>query len=268
MTAVPNTQHPDPQNLAAFAEGRLDPREIPMVLAHLDRCPDCRDALKMANQEIAASSARRARRRRMAAIGTIAAGVMVTFGVLRPPSPSKRLVQLAPKSERMLEPRLTGGFAWAPYRGPMRAADPGVEAQRLKVFGVAAELVERAEKKKTPDAQREAGAALVMIGEPLTGLPRLRAAAKDAPDDPRVWNDLAAGLYAATSHAEALAAADRALALAPRSAEALFNRALILERLGRAVDARAAWGRYLEVDAGSPWAAEARQRMERLRGVA
>ena len=63
---------------------------------------------------------------------------------------------------------------------------------------------------------------------------------------------------------EALSAADRALRIDGRLAEALFNRALILERLGLSGEARAAWQRYLEVDGASHWAEEARTRLSRL----
>ena len=57
---------------------------------------------------------------------------------------------------------------------------------------------------------------------------------------------------------------DRALRLAPNLEEALFNRALILERLGRLAWARDAWQLYLQSDSRSPWAAEAREHLKRL----
>jgi CHAT domain-containing protein len=101
---------------------------------------------------------------------------------------------------------------------------------------------------------------------------KLREAIGRAPDEPRYWNDLAAALYTravtqSNPHdlAHALAAADRALRLAPGTADALFNRALILERLSLREHAAAAWGTYLAVDSTSPWAGEARQRAEALR---
>lgn len=62
----------------------------------------------------------------------------------------------------------------------------------------------------------------------------------------------------------ALEAIDRALEISPRLKEALFNRALALERLHLPHTARKAWQAYLEVDDSSPWAREARQRMEAI----
>lgn len=59
----------------------------------------------------------------------------------------------------------------------------------------------------------------------------------------------------------ALEAIDRALEISPRLPEALFNRALALERLYLWRSARRAWQAYLEVDDRSAWAAEARQRL-------
>ena len=53
-------------------------------------------------------------------------------------SPIERLAALSPKDARIIEPRLTGGFAWSPYRGSerapaMRTADPA----RMKLAGEA-----------------------------------------------------------------------------------------------------------------------------------
>ncbi|HKX29009.1 MAG TPA: CHAT domain-containing protein [Blastocatellia bacterium] len=50
-----------------------------------------------------------------------------------------------------------------------------------------------------------------------------------------------------------------------RSVEALFNQSLCLERLGLLDRALESWERYLELDSGSAWAGEARQRMAELK---
>ena len=59
-------------------------------------------------------------------------------------------------------------------------------------------------------------------------------------------------------------ATDRALALDPRNVEAMFNRALILEKLYLPELARAQWKAYLAADRDSRWAAEARERLATL----
>ncbi|MEA2491251.1 MAG: hypothetical protein QOH21_3043, partial [Acidobacteriota bacterium] len=91
------------------------------------------------------------------------------------------------------------------------------------------------------------------------------------PQNAAAWNDLAAARYAAalrlgrpSLYPEALASADQALRLDARLPEALFNRALVLERLGLKAQARDAWNRYLGIDGSSPWAVEARQHLARL----
>jgi CHAT domain-containing protein len=62
----------------------------------------------------------------------------------------------------------------------------------------------------------------------------------------------------------ALEAIERALERSPHLREALFNRALALERLHLPMAARTAWQRYLGVDSRSAWAHEARQRLAHL----
>jgi len=264
--------HLDAETLAAFAEGTLKRQEIPAVLAHLDGCRDCRESLQAANDEIASTRKPRQWWLIGAVAAAVAAALAVVFGVFRPDAPDARLIELAPRSARIVEPRLSGGFAYAPYRGPLRAGSAEVEAERLKLAGVAGELVENADRTKTPEAQRAAGVALLLVAEPAGAMRRLRDAAERA-NDARSWNDLAAATYAealaenrASLYPEALAAADRALRIDTRFAEALFNRALILERLGLADQAREAWQRYLQADPSSPWAAEARERLGKLGG--
>jgi CHAT domain-containing protein/tetratricopeptide (TPR) repeat protein len=62
----------------------------------------------------------------------------------------------------------------------------------------------------------------------------------------------------------AVAHAERALRSSPGFAEALFNRALALERLELRTAATRGWADYLRVDARSPWAAEARDHLHSL----
>jgi CHAT domain-containing protein len=57
---------------------------------------------------------------------------------------------------------------------------------------------------------------------------------------------------------------DRALELDGSLPDALFNRALALERLKTFEQAREAWTKYLERDSSSGWADEARRHLERL----
>jgi CHAT domain-containing protein len=278
--ATPIVSCPDAETLATFVEGKLRRQELAAVLAHLDRCPACRDFVSAANEEVeetepgVARSAARLRWLAVAAAVLVAVFSIPAFRNFRGPSRAlsvDRLVELAPRSVRVLEPRLSGGFAWAPYRGPMRSSQPNVDARRLQLTGVVGDLVERADREPSAAAQRDAGVALVLIDEPLQAVNRLRDATSRAPNNAKAWSDLAAAQYAVavqlgrpSVYPEALSSADRALRIDGNLAEALFNRALILERLGLTRDARAGWQRYLEVDAASPWAQEARTRLSQL----
>lgn len=265
------TEHIDAETLALFAEGKLSRAEMRPVLDHVTTCASCMRIVKIARTH-AASIEDAPRRTWPYWLAAAAAAILVLVAVpaLRR-TPTDRLIALAPRSARVVEPRIAGGFDWAPWRGTERAGDPSADAARLKIGGVAGELMERADAEKSPDAQHAAGVALLLAERPLDALPRLRDAAERAPNDPQAWSDLAAANYAAAAstaraslYPEALAAADRALRIDDDFAEALFNRALVLERMGAKDAARNAWQRYLAVDASSPWAAEAREHRRRL----
>ena len=262
----------DDEVLASFADGRLKRSEMPAVLAHLRTCRRCMSALEVANEIVGAKEQRPFRSWWWsAAAAAVIAAILITGPLLRrQASPMSRLVKLAPADARLVETRLSA-FAWAPYRGPARAGDAADDARRLQLAGAAGDAVARADGDSSAEAQRTAGVALLLVGQPENAVKRLRAAAQRAPDDAGIWSDLAAALDAAavhlerrSMHAEALAAADRALAIDAAHPAALFNRALILEHLGLAGEARKAWQRYLAADASSPWATEAREHLRRL----
>ena len=268
---------PEAELLAAFAEGRLPAAAAREVVEHLDRCDACTHeaALAMsARSEPGAVLRGSFRRWPFALAATVVIGI-IGVTVLRDAlpfgrSPIHRLVALAPRSERIVEPRLTGGFAWAEYAGPDRASADNADGERMKLTGAAGELILRAEKDRSGEAQHAAGVAMVLVRKPADAITRLEAAA-GASRDAKTWSDLAGARYAAAAqlgraslYPLALAAADEALRIDPHLAEALFNRALILERMGLSDQGRRAWERYLEIDASSPWATEARAHLADL----
>lgn len=263
----------DTETLAAFVEGTLSRQEIPAVLAHLEGCATCTHALETANAMRPPEQRRGMPWLAIAAAVLIAAVAVTAVVYLRTPPGDRTaaLVALAPRGQRIVEARLTGGFGWAPYRGPMRAPDAGLDSDQLKLAGGAGAILDEASRDSSADAQRAAGAALLLIERPLDAATRLRAAAERAPNDAQLWSDLAAAEYAtgvrldrASRFPDALAACDRALRIRDDLPEALFNRALTLERLGLPAQARQAWQRYLAVDPSSPWASEAREHLTKL----
>jgi len=274
MTDEPNASCPAPETLAAFAEGRLSAAERARVVAHLDTCDECTREVALAMQAVVEENVVRPRRwapwlAAIAAAVVIALVVPVVRLLHRPPI--ARLAALSPKDARAIEPRLTGGFAWTPYRGSQReSGNVSSDPARMKLTGEAGELVQRAETDKSAGAQHDAGVAMVLTDHLTEAIERLETAAKESPGA-QAWSDLAAARYAAASelgraalYPQALTAADAALRLDPNLPEALFNRALVLERMGLATESRAAWNRYLAVDPSSRWANEARAHVQEL----
>jgi tetratricopeptide (TPR) repeat protein len=267
---------PDADTLAAFAEGKLPRQEMPPILEHLTDCARCTAAVEAVNEDLfgqkqqPAVTGARHWWLLAAAIVVVILAIPRTRQLLTRQSSVARLVALAPKSARIVEPRLSGGFAWAAYAGADRAAGKQTDTGQLKLGGAAGELAEQADRDRGVDAQHAAGVAMVLVEKPADAIPRLEAAAAKS-RDAQIWSDLAAARYAAASqlgraslYPTALAAADTALRSDPKFPEALFNRALILERLGLMEEAKQAWQRYLEVDPSSPWATEARARLADL----
>jgi tetratricopeptide (TPR) repeat protein len=274
------TPHPPPEIMAAIAEGKLKRREIEPLLGHIEECAECRSEVELVSRSFRQEEPQArsgARFLRFGAAAAAAIAMMVVLAIVRPwssrgsRSSIAALAALAPRSARVVEPRLSGGFLYAPFSGPMRANDPAAEADRLKLGGQAGIAIEQASRNSSPEAQHAAGVAYLLIDKPGQAMERLRAAAVQNPDNAAVWSDLAAAQYTDAVHVpapsllpQALASVDRALRIDPNNIEAHFNRALILERLGLIKQARSAWERYLTTDPSSAWAVEARSRLRAL----
>lgn len=266
--------------MAAIAEGKLQRRELEPLLGHIEQCAPCRTELTVASRSLAEEGlAGRSGGTRVwwIGVGAAAAAALIVLVTIRTwPDREARsslaaLVEHAPRSARVVEPRLSGGFPYARYSGPARAGDPATEAERLKLGGQAGIAIEAAARDDSPVAQHTAGVAYLLVDNPREAIARLRAAVARAPDDAAIWSDLAAAEYAAAVRIpapsllpEALVSIDRALRLDAQRPESLFNRALILERLGLTQQARTAWERYLAADPSSPWAVEARTHLRAL----
>ena len=100
----------------------------------------------------------------------------------------------------------------------------------------------------------------------------LESASRLAPTNARFLNDLAAGYVALAERdqqllpmLEALDAIERAMACDSTLSAALFNRALILERLYLLKDAERAWTRYTAAERRAPWRAEGEARLRLVR---
>ena len=112
----------------------------------------------------------------------------------------------------------------------------------------------------------------LVMGHADNAVADLREAARREPTNARVLNDLAVALteFAQTNDdpsalIDAFTAADSAVRSDESLPEAQFTLAVLLEQLYLRSDAISAWTRYLELDGKSPWAAEARASLNRLR---
>lgn len=257
----------DEETLGVFVEGKLDAQRRRSVMEHLQTCEPCTLAAGMAAQSLREETAvpHRWRMTWWLAAAAVLATVLAGVAVIRERSPMRTLVAAAPADHRLLEPRLTGGFAYAEYRGPARdAGAPVTDPARLALQGAAGAVLDRARHDASARTTHAAGVALLLIDDPAQAIQKLRGIAGG---DAKVWSDLSAAYYTSgrpSLYPQALAAADRALAIDARMPEALFNRALVLERMGLQAEARKAWERYIEVDSSSPWADEARVHLARL----
>jgi CHAT domain-containing protein len=268
---------PEPEVLALFIDGRLEGETLRHVSEHLAVCDDCTDVMRAAHPPEEAtnvvSMAARRRPRWMAVAAAIAICVSLAavalllrdrIGATR--GGMSTLAAAAPSTYRTVEPRLTG-FRWAELRRLRDDSAPPSDPEWLRLAGAAGEVLQKANEDASTDAAHAAGVASLLIEQPQAAVERLRSAAEKSPSSP-LLNDLAAAQYALATGTrnpsalpEALAAADAAIRLDARNAEAHFNRALILERMGLHRDAAAAWRAYLALDATSQWANEARRRL-------
>jgi CHAT domain-containing protein len=279
MTTQPITECPGSEILGAFAEGLLTPAERRQVVEHVDRCARCQAEVAALGTfagetaEPGRSGLRQWWLAAAAAVVVVLGGAFLFWRMARPGNFVAPLVAAAePLGYRPIEARLTGGFRWAEFRGAVRSTtSEDRNPKRLKLAGAAGESLQRAEQDRGAGAQHAAAIAALLIEDPNGGIERLRKLTADHPLDASAWNDLAAAhLDAAVrfGHASelplALAAVDRALRIDPKMPEALFNRALIVERIGLIEEARQAWQQFLTVDPASEWAREARARLDAL----
>jgi len=275
---------PDLETIAAYLDGRLGTRERAAVAAHLAECQACYFVFSEAAQTHVAETAAEPRAEQAwwrqprvlwPSVGALATAAAVWLAAVtgvgdrwRGTQPELRALVAAVGTDRTIEPRLTGGFAYGPLRGPVRgAADSGGVSPDVRI--AAAQIEKGAGTSRTQDAMRLLGVAHLVIGETDRAIALLEAAASEPTADARTFSDLAAAYLVRADEerrADAVTAAlqmsDRAIARDRTLAEAWFNRADALEHAGRVDEARRAWRAYLSIDSQSGWAAEARAHLD------
>lgn len=186
-----------------------------------------------------------------------------------PVSEGMTALKNAYQRERPLEARISG-FDYAPWssnRGSQTVADQ-------KYHNLAASLLLNAVTEKPSSEAHQALGRFYLAGRQIDeAIGEFFEALKSAPANAQLHSDLGAAFlekgrrdHDAEDFAKALDYVDQALELNPAILEGLFNRALVLQRIGIYPQAQAAWPDYLKQDASSQWANEARQNFEFING--
>jgi tetratricopeptide (TPR) repeat protein len=277
------TNGPDDETLAAFIYGRLERVVRRNVMEHIANCHSCYEVTSAAwdfeegERESATAIARPDFRRRtlwMLAAAAALAGVMLFVPGVRDRlfSRGTGMQALARASAsvdyRIIEPRLSGGFEYRPKPRTFRGAADDDAREKWQILRVASEAEKDVNRKATPERLQTYAASKLLLGDEDAAVRLLEQAARSSSGDATLWNDLSAAYYVratrndkASDYPNALAAADHARRLDPKSAEAAWNRALALEAIDPHLGAQA-WGDYLKLDSTSKWAEEARQRLK------
>lgn len=185
------------------------------------------------------------------------------------PRPQLRELVAAVATRRPIEGRLTGGFAWGPLQGTHRgdAAQPARRQRDARSLAVATALLERSTAAgASAKTLADRATALLVLDRTDEAVEALEDSTSAEPASAWAWSDLAVAYVArftaggpATDLPRALDAVERALAITALP-EALFNRAVVLERLNLTEAAVGAWNDYLRLgqseDTHSEWTAE------------
>jgi CHAT domain-containing protein len=278
--------HPDLETLSAYVDGVLVERVKADVETHLAFCEPCLDLVTGAMSttggvadEVEHLSARgplRLRRRpwvqAAAILGTLAATLLVAVQLRERSQPDPLTAAVAPLvdavgDERLLEPRLTGGFRFGPRRANVR----GGGEDNLALLAAAGRLQQTARQVDDASTQQAWAMAELLLGRHDNAVATLEYLVQREGADARAWTNLSAAYLARAADLDrpddlpkALDAVEHALTADPRLVEARFNKGLALRALAMREGAIAAFREYLEIDPDSGWAAEARRYLDEL----
>jgi tetratricopeptide (TPR) repeat protein len=184
--------------------------------------------------------------------------------------PELQTLVAAVGTDRTIEPRVTGGFAYGPMR-TVRSGEAGDSSLGPDIRIAVASIEKETADDRDAEALHARGIAFLVTGDIERAIATLEAGALERPEDARILSDLAAAYLVRSERdnrpgdlSKAVASVNRAMASDHLLPEALFNRAYALQRLSLTDEARDAWRAYLRVDDQSGWAAEARAHLRAL----
>jgi len=277
MTVADEAQRcPPSEVLAAFVDARLPRMQVVALTEHMAGCAECRFVVESVSDleteeraDVPAAKSAAGSWKWMSIAAMVVIGLVLTpfalpkWHAYQRETAVREFIEAQPKNERNIEPRITG-FAWAHY-GVNRGDNQNDQKSddQLIAEGKAGDVVEKTERDRSPQGLRERGVAYLFLRDNDNAIQELKAATSASPNDARAWSDLAAAYIAARQYDKAYQAADRAVQLDPKLNEARFNRALAIYST-KPAESKKEWLDYLKHDPNSPWANEARTKVELL----
>lgn len=180
-------------------------------------------------------------------------------------------MQRSYRLSRPLEARVTGGFNYHPYERKRGGAENS-DIDRDQINYAMAELTKAVASHPTAETRHALGRLYLLLGDFDKAQEQMVEALKGSPQNAKLYTDIAALFYERSKYTEkvtllskAVEHYDSAIKLDPQLAEAWFNRALCYEGMALYDKARLDWEKYLEIDTGSQWANEARDRLRKLK---
>jgi CHAT domain-containing protein len=280
---------PSDETLAAYLDGRLDPATRNDVAAHLTTCDECYAIVEAAAERnlLPPKRGRRPLRRLylIAAITILAVAAVLTVVATRIQRHDPLAELAAHVEHRHIEGRISG-FPYLRYEPPLRDAtsnDVAGNSDNWDLFDYASPIGKLAKRDPTPQNLRALAVSHLVIGNYGPAVAAIELALTTETHEPEAAKALAkskdavllsdaAAAYLARAKAlrapadsqRAVEAAQAAWKLA-QTPEIAWNRALAIESQYVREDAVAAWNDYLRLDSKSPWAAEARGRLAKLK---
>lgn len=268
---------PEPELLAAYIDGQLSPGERTQLERHLAGCAECRDIVSdgvAAVAELPVAVPRRSSRTRWVGVAVAlaaAAAIVIAVRLQRPAPfylPEMDALVRVETSSRALEPRLSGGFRYAPPPIVTRGTS---DTHDLELAATAEKVRTAIGDRSGPDADAARGVTFLLTGDAARGVEALERAVTSPSASPKMRSDLAAAYLQRGEPGDperALAAAQRATEADAGLLEAQYNRALALERAGQSGSALQAWRDYAARERDTAWVAEAERHIARLSGGA
>ncbi len=205
-----------------------------------------------------------------AALFVLIAAGWIGVRMLRPPSAQQLLAQ-AYTNRRTIEVRIPGA-KYAPLRIERTSSSSNLDKPEslLKAEALIGEHLQKSP--SDPSWLQFKARADLLDGNYDSAIESLERAIEIHPDSPDILTDLGSAYSVRAQSAsrsiddgKAVECLTQALAKSPDNPIALFNRALVFERLSLYTEAASDWEHYLHIDSEGDWANEARQRLSAVK---